>query len=213
MRKFEFQSYAFHKNRISIGIAPLKNDSESLLAQLENKDLYLPFIERMPENRKREWLSVRILLKEMSGEEKQILYSESGKPYLVDRSFYISISHTKGYATIILDREKPTAIDIEQISPRIEKVENRFINEIEEKNLSSQNRIIHLLLHWSAKESMFKILDTTNIQFKTQLHIHPFEPVINEWSEFTALKTGTQSNRSFHVGYFVHNDYVLTYLV
>ena len=54
------------------------------------------------ERRKMEWLSVRVLLYSMLQEDKEIGYSPEGKPYLTDHSFFISISHTKGYVAAIL---------------------------------------------------------------------------------------------------------------
>ena len=55
------------------------------------------------ERRKIEWLSVRVLLYFMLKEDKQIGYSSEGKPFLTDDSFFISISHTKGYVAVILN--------------------------------------------------------------------------------------------------------------
>jgi 4'-phosphopantetheinyl transferase EntD len=193
-----------------LGVMPIPETSEELIAQLERKEWYLPTLRQMNETRKREWLSVRVLLKILTGEEKLILYTDSGKPYLADHSFHLSLSHTKGYAAVILDREKPVAIDVEYISPRVEKVWPRFVNETESNALSSNNRLIHLLLHWSAKESLFKLLDDNRLEFKTQLHVHPFEPVMNEWATFTAHETHTLSQSVFTVHYRVEKDYVLT---
>jgi 4'-phosphopantetheinyl transferase EntD len=200
-----------HSDRTIVGIIPVPNDYTSLLSFLENKEWYLPSIEKMNEYRKCEWLSVRVLLKKMLGKEIEILYHPSGKPYLVDKSYHLSISHTKGYAAIILSEEKEVAIDIEKISPRIEKIRSRFINNVEEVHLDKENTLIHLLLHWSAKESLFKILDEENIEFKSQLHINSFHPEINTWSSFTARETRTERRNTYTVHYFVHPDYVLTY--
>jgi phosphopantetheinyl transferase len=199
------------KNNI-IGIASIQEDSESLLARLTHKEWYLPFIEKMAENRKCEWLAVRVLLKDLLKEEKKILYHPSGKPYLSDNSYHISISHTKGYAAVILNKKKEVAIDIEKIAPRIENIRSRFVNEKEEKALSKENERIHLLLYWSAKESIFKILDNENIDFKSQLHTCPFDPVVNEWADFKAYETRTGKQNEYTVQYFVHEDYVLTYI-
>jgi len=193
-------------------VVPLEEDSETLLSRLSFKDKYLPVIEKMIENRKREWLSIRVLIKELLGEEKEILYNSLGKPYLSDNSYYISISHTKGYAALILNKENEVAIDIERITPRIENIRERFVNEEEEKALSQTNELIHLLLYWSAKESLFKRLGVENVDFKTQLHISPFEPVIEEWSSFDACETRTENQERFKIHYFVHEDYVLTYI-
>jgi phosphopantetheinyl transferase len=193
-------------------VMPIESDSNALLNRLTYRERYLPTIEKMPEHRKCEWLSVRILLKDMLGEEKEILYYPSGKPYLADHSHHISISHTKGYVAVIVNKGKEVAIDIEKISLRVEKVSVRFINPEEEKQLSKQNRLIHLLLHWSAKESVYKMMDEAGIDFKTQMHIRPFEPRINEWGSFAAYETCTSAGQSFTVRYFVDEEYVLTYI-
>jgi len=207
-----------------IGIVPINQDSETLLSQLEHKDRYLPFFEKMTEKRKCEWLTVRILLKTLSGEEKEIVYQPNGKPYLSDRSYHISISHTNyngiagqarndkvlGYVAMVLNEEKEVAIDIETISPRVLKIKDRFLSEKETKSISADNEIVHLLLHWSAKESVFKILDTENVNYQSQIHISPFQPVIGEWGSFEAHETRTEKQHVFEVNYFVTEDYVLT---
>jgi phosphopantetheinyl transferase len=217
--EYKFKKDIFQMGRSIIGVAAIRDDSESLLALLENKNLYLPAIEKMTEFRKQEWLSVRVLLKEMLGEEIEILYLSSGKPYLADHSLHIGISHTKcrgddkplGYVALILNKDEEVAIDIEQISPRVEKIQSRFTSEAEEKSLSKANKLKHLLLHWSAKESIFKILNISNVSFKNQLHIAPFEPVCGRWSSFTAHETCTENQNAFTINYYIHEDYVLTF--
>ena len=211
-RELKSMVQTFYRNLNIIAVVPLKEDSETLLSRLSFKEKYLPVIERMTENRKREWLSVRVLLKELLGEEKEILYNSAGKPYLSDNSFHISISHTKGYAALIINKENEVAIDIEKIAPRVENIRKRFVNEEEEKTLSKSNEVIHLLLYWSAKESLYKRLDVDNVDFKTQLHIQLFEPVLGEWSDFEAYETRTNKQNCFKIKYFVHEDYVLTYI-
>jgi 4'-phosphopantetheinyl transferase EntD len=191
-------------------VAPITKTSEELLALLEHKEWYIPVLRKMSEHRKREWLSVRALLKRLLGEEKEISYTCFGKPYLTDKSYHISISHTKNFVAVAWNKKKEVAIDVEQISPRVKNIRTRFMSESEENNLSKENPVIHLLLHWSAKESLFKLLPENDIEFKTQLHILPFEPVINEWSDFTAYETRTEKRQSYTVYYIVTKDYVLT---
>jgi len=211
-RELKFGAYAFYDNQSKLAVVPLTEDSESLLARLSFKERYLPFIEKMTENRKREWLSIRVLLKEMLGEEKEILYNSIGKPYLSDNSFYISISHTKGYAALIINKVNEVAVDIEKTGSKVESVRKRFVNEEEEKALSQSNEMIHLLLYWSAKESLYKLLGVENVDFKTHLHISPFEPFLGEWSEFEIHETRTKYQNCYKVKYFVHNEYILTYI-
>jgi len=209
-RELKSIAQTFYQNRNRIAIVPIQEDSESLLSRLSFKERYVSVIEKMTENRKREWLAIRVLLKELLGEEKEINYTPLGKPYLADNSFHISISHTKGYAALILNKENEVAIDIERIAPRVENIRERFVNEEEAKVLSQQNERIHLLLYWSAKETIFKWLGVENVDFKLHLHIQPFEPIIGEWSEFDAYETRTEHQNCFKITYFVHENYVLT---
>ena len=201
--------YRKRDNDPIVAVMPIEEDSDTLLSYLEYKDIYREDLEKMSESRKREWLTVRVLLKKMAGEEKIIDYLPSGKPYINDASWKIGISHTKNYAAIILDKRNEVAIDIEYISPRVNKIRSRFMSEKEERNLSKEKELVHLLLHWSAKESLYKLLDEQKTEFKTQLSIMDFEPKIDEWSTFSAKAHGD----SFTVHYFVNADYVLTYLI
>ena len=182
-----------------------------LLSQLEQKTWYIPALSKMGMRRQCEWLTVRVLLKKILGEEKQISYTAAGKPCLADSSFYISISHTKGYVALALDENDPVAIDIEQISSRVEQIRSRFMNETEEQHLSKTQPLIHVLLHWSAKEAIYKCMKENDIAFKLQLHIHPFEPVMGEWGAFTAHETRTGQQQHFVIRYFVEKEYVLCF--
>jgi len=184
---------------------------DDLLNVLQKKELYLPYLSQINSDvRKKEWLTVRVLLKEMLGEEKKILYTSTGKPYLADNSYQISFSHTKNFVAVALHSEMKIGIDIEQISPRIHKIRSRFMNEKEEVNLNKEHEEVHLLLHWSAKESMFKILEEQNVDFKTCLHVNPFIPVLNNLSRFSAYETKTEKQQEFSGYYFVNTHYVLT---
>jgi len=211
-RELKTIAQTFYRNQNILAVVPLQESSESLLSRLSFKDKYLPVIERMTENRKREWLTIRVLIKELIGEEKEILYNSLGKPCLSDNSFHISISHTRGYAALILNKENEVAIDIEKTGSKIDNIRKRFLNEEEENSISQTNEKIHLLLHWSAKESVFKRLNVENVDFRKHLHIRHFEPVSGEWSNLKAHETRTEYQHCFVVNYFVHEDYVLTYI-
>ena len=101
-----------------------------------------------------EWLSVRVLLYFMLKEDKQIGYSSEGKPFLTDDSFFISISHTKGYVAVILNPKTPVGIDIEQYGKRVHKVFDRFIRPDEQVEAYQGDTTWGGLLHWSAKETV-----------------------------------------------------------
>ncbi len=156
-----------------------------------------------------ELLSTRIMLLEILGEEKNIYYREDGKPYLDDKSYHISISHTKDYAAIFLHNTLSVGIDIETRSERVRKIANRFISEKE--YIDPTQKSVHQLLHWSTKESLFKLMNEQGVDFKKHLHLAPFTPV--EKGILKAWETKTKKSHTFNVNYEVHPEYVLTWVV
>lgn len=160
------------------------------------------------ERRAIEWLSSRILLLSLLKQKKNILYRADGRPYLEDESHYISISHTRNYAAVYLHKSHPVGIDIETISERVTKVASKFVGEKE--YIHPEQKIVHLLLHWSAKESLFKVMNENEIDFKHHLHIYPFTPTTKGIMKATESKTPLRC--TFDINYEVHSDYVLTWI-
>jgi len=72
--------------------------------------------------RRKEWLAVRVLLKNMLNKPSGIGYHCDGRPFLEDSSLSISISHTKGYAAILLHDKEIPGIDIELETRSAEKI-------------------------------------------------------------------------------------------
>lgn len=195
-----------------IGISPILSNPEELLSNLKHKDWYSKELERKADYRKCEWLTVRVLLKKMLGEEKRILYHDSGKPFLEDKSYQISISHTKNRVAVILGKEGKVSIDIEHVAPRVQRIRGKFMTEEEESNISRINELNHLLLHWSAKESLYKYLENSELDFRKHLHIAPFEPILNEWSHFEASVHLSENPTLIKIWYLATEKYVLTYI-
>ncbi|GBU08104.1 siderophore biosynthesis protein [Bacteroidales bacterium] len=183
-----------------------------LLEMLDKKELYTSFLEQhYAISRQQEWLAARVLLKKMLGEEKKIEYLPSGKPYLADNSYHIGISHTKNYLAIILAPKEEVSIDIEHISPRVSKIKERFLAPQEMAAIYSSKENIHLLLHWSAKETVFKILNKKEVSFKEHIFVHPFEPTTDGYGLFKVTEKKTKKKISFEVNYVVNSKYLLTF--
>ncbi len=118
------------------------------------------------DRRKLEWLSVRVLLYSMLQEDKEIGYSSEGKPHLTDNSSFISISHTKGYVAVILSSVAPVGIDIEQYGQRVKRVYDRFIRSDERVEPYQGDETWSMLLHWSAKETIFKSMENADADLR-----------------------------------------------
>jgi len=107
--------------------------------------------------RKREFISTRALLFSMLPHEKpNVRYSETGKPYL--NNTHISISHSKQYVAIILNKQHNVAIDVEEYRPEIIKISSRFLNTREQKTYTSLEDITTI---WSAKEVLYKLFEAS----------------------------------------------------
>ena len=155
-----------------------------------------------------EWLSSRAMLFILLGEDKSIQNYPDGRPYLADHSHLISISHTKEYAALLLHHSLPVGIDIERRSERIKKIADKFISESE--YIDPSRKVIHQLLHWSAKESLFKLMNQQGVDFRQHLHIQPFIPM--DSGTMIATETRTELSRTFLIRYEVHDEYVLTWV-
>lgn len=160
--------------------------------------------------RRIEWLSVRALLAEMLGTDAVVCYLPSGKPCLAHSETSISISHTRGYVTLILG-SRPVGIDIEQYGRRVHRVASKFMREDEVAGAWEGDDTWGLLLHWSAKEVMFKCLDEAEVDFRDHLQIFPF--TLQREGTFSAREYRTAARRDFLIHYLLHPDFVLTWTV
>ncbi len=156
-----------------------------------------------------EWLSTRVLLFSLIGKEKTIANKRDGRPFIEDGALNISISHTKDYVAVLLHKTNTVGIDIETVSERVRKIAGKFISEKEVIDKSRQT--VHMLLHWSAKETMFKILEESEIDFKKHLYIVPFTP--QEKGIIQARECKTDKRQYFRIHYEVHPDFVLTWAI
>lgn len=155
------------------------------------------------EQRKCEVLAVSLLIKEIIGDNVQLLHQDNGKPYL-SSGMNISISHTRGFAVIIVSHSKQVSVDIEYFSNRIERIKSKFMRD--DENASSQ---VKLLMHWCAKETMYKLFPEDNLTFnKMQL-------LSVDGNDSTGIITAKNifRNRNVSVYYRTFCNCLLTYAV
>jgi len=156
-----------------------------------------------------EFLAVRALAKCMDTDPLSIEYLSSGRPYLKNNKTAISISHTKGYVAIMLSEILNIGTDIEQRSNRIQQVSHKFMQPEELENISrlSCDHPLALLLHWSAKESLFKATPDEGIDFIKDFRILEFSaPSENGRFMGKSLRSGMK----FQIDYRVEKEFVFT---
>lgn len=190
------------------GIWKIEEDLPALLSLLDNTDDITTFQQTsQSETRIIERVATRVLLKQLLEDEVKISYYTNGKPYLVDSENHISISHTKGYVAVIISRSEVVGVDIEYISDRVKRIRSRFVSDIE--YIDPSNEVLHLLLHWSAKESIYKALSREGVDFKNNLTINKFVPA--EKGMFKGAENLTDHHYRFDIQYLIEKEYVLTF--
>lgn len=150
------------------------------------------------DSRRKEKLAVYLLLWKMTNSQKKITHDENGKPIV--EGYNIGISHTRGYASVILSKSKNVAVDIEYYSDRVGRIADKFIRKDEiAKDIDSQ------LINWSAKETVYKYFSEQDLQY-FDMKLMPNEEIENI-KQVQNLKTDGYQN----VYYELNNEYVLTY--
>ncbi|MCJ8503025.1 4'-phosphopantetheinyl transferase family protein [Desulfatitalea alkaliphila] len=124
-----------------------------------------------------EWIASRILLQHLTQCVPCVAYNPNGKPLLPSKANHISISHTKGFAAVLVTGSKPAGIDIEYSSQRIARIAPRFISDQERYYMlrACQDEQICSII-WCAKETLYKVADTPGLSFKRDMYIEPFHP-------------------------------------
>jgi len=193
-----------------LGIWKITEDFNTLRSRLKLTREELDTLERfthMP--RKIEWLSVRVLLNEMSGNQLSIQYNGNRKPFIKGNSYYISISHSRDLTSILLSSKRKVGIDLEYMSHRIGNISDRFINSSEIVTGDDEQRKYHLYIHWCAKEALYKICDKQDINFRDNLTIEEFQPQEEGW--LNGWVKNKSRNELFRLNYFNLGNYVVVW--
>ncbi|MDR2774654.1 MAG: 4'-phosphopantetheinyl transferase superfamily protein [Tannerella sp.] len=229
-----------------IGIWEITEPWQELFDSLTDKDVYCSDVMKISsDKRKQEWLAVRLLLQHLSGSDIHIKYRENGAPCLPGSTCNISLSHTKGFAAIILSENKNPGIDIEYRSVRAWKLYKKYMNENERKTIipasdtsgdsiaataaamgtaggatvntamagTAVNTAVSVAdiatICWCAKETAFKALGATGVDFSEHFCIENF----NFSTEgFLFLKEKyTEQYQRLKINYRIADEYILTW--
>ncbi len=196
---------------VSLGLWQMDESPEQLF------DLYphlLPYRSSLDDKykndgRKLEFLAIRALMYEMlrvNGASKGLLshagdftHNGQGKPLF--RGYHVSISHTKGYAALILSKKSEVAVDIEYMSDRVERIASKFLRKDERADSLDAK-----LVHWCAKETVFKLFSEENLLFE-DMRVKPFDTMADWVCDVENLKSGKTARVDFELAM----DFVLTY--
>ena len=155
---------------------------------------------------KKQFLAIRNILKELSIDDQDLVYEESGKPFIRDGQ-NISFSHSNIYVAVIISKQI-VGIDIETVSDRIFKIKNKFL-ETELKYPIEFNQET-LLVYWNIKESIFKSLRNSQIDFKQNIIVLPFNQKDNSTKSWYINK---EEIYSYDTYFKISKNYTLAYVI
>ena len=126
-------------------------------------------------------------------------HAASGQPLL--RGYHVGVTHTKGYAALMLSKSCDVACDIEHFSDRVERIKSKFLRKDE-----MADDLDSLLVHWCGKETVYKLFPEDNLQF-LQMRVGPFS-TMSDWAcEVENMKRGEKVRVDFELTM----QFVLTY--
>lgn len=184
-----------------------ENEPDLLNMALLNPADFSTFSSIANPGRRLEWLAVRALLKEFYASVPSIVYSQSGRPFLLDSADKISVSHSGKMVGIVLHPSRNPGIDIEAIHPRIFKISARFLSKSENKFLNNNPSAAQLVTLWAAKEVMFKVYDLSGVSFKNNLEVEPF--VMSSNGKLKGIIFKDDNTLSLPMEYRQFGDYML----
>lgn len=126
-------------------------------------------------------------------------HAASGQPLLW--GYHVGVTHTKGYAALMLSKSCDVACDIEHFSDRVERIKSKFLRKDEKAD-----DLDSLLVHWCGKETVYKLFPEDNLQF-SQMRVGPFS-TMSDWAcEVENMKRGEKVRVDFELTM----QFVLTY--
>ena len=201
------QIYSINNKLFTLGVWEITETEEQLLNGLfltENENNILKKIK--PPLKRKQWLSYRKLINNIlrNINYKGIFYKDSGKPFLIDLPYNISVSHTENYSAAIISDEIAVGIDIEPIKDKILRVEKKFLSDFEIFLLPEQNRNKALHIIWGAKEAVYKLKEENEIIFAEDLQIQSISDKEKDVLKCIYQKNNKKETYLIHYEVFKH---------
>ena len=123
--------------------------------------------------KRREWLASRIVIR-MLAEMADITYQglwkdEHGKPFLIGRSNFISITHTTDFVAGVIHPNTPVGVDMEKKTDKLIRIAHKFLSD--DEAIQAGSNIGNLCMLWCSKEALFKLNGRKNISLKTNISV------------------------------------------
>jgi phosphopantetheinyl transferase len=114
-------------------------------------------------------VAARVLANSVSPEFEILEKDDYGKPYFESATKKISITHAGRFAGFLQKEEENCGIDMEEITPRIERIVPKFVREDEKQFLDLGLNGMYAI--WCAKEALYKYYGLKALDFRDHLKL------------------------------------------
>lgn len=149
----------------------------------------------------------RFLLEKLFNTTVDLQYTPEGKPYLINSTCHISITHSHDKLAIIVNKHNETGIDIELIRDKVIKIQHKFLSQQELTDANNDPQ--KLITYWACKEALYKLYSKKEVDFIANLFVNKFENK-DKGETIGEIKIGN-FNKKINLHYEKISDYMLVY--
>ena len=194
-----------------VGLWRISEDEDYFLRKLPLSESDKTELAAMKGARRLEWLAARYLVQVMTGWAYRLIKDAFGKPHLSTSDYEISISHSAEFTAAIISK-RPIGIDIQYITPKLEQIAWRVLNETKLETLNPERQLEHLHVYWGAKESLYKAYGKGDLDFRKNILLKPFL-YSNTEGVFEGVIQKEDYKAEFDIYYKKIENYILVYAV
>ena len=153
------------------------------------------------DQRCREILAVRLLIREIIDDNVLLFHKENGCPFL-SNGMNIGISHTRGYAVVIVSSIKKVAVDIEYINKRVLRIKDKFMRDDEHAD-----SLFEYMIHWCTKETIYKLFSEDKLSYNEMQLLS----ISHNGNDGIIAAKNIVRNKDVEVYYHTFDDIVFTF--
>ena len=149
------------------------------------------------------------LLEECGASSHILKKDENNKPYLLgEPKLYVSLSHSYNSALASISKNK-IGVDIQKLKPCHKNIAKKYFSREEQEYISvSQNQARDIILFWSFRESLFKLLDFSSARFYSS---SPMFSVVNE--DLSLKKNITISQGDNEESFWLYHNFIDDFVI
>ncbi|MBL7818680.1 MAG: 4'-phosphopantetheinyl transferase superfamily protein [Saprospiraceae bacterium] len=211
------QQYIITEPHGRLGIWHITEDEAFFVRKLPLTNVEKEEIAAVSGQKRLEKLAGKLLLQQLTGWAYTLMKDDFGKPFFKDSNVHLSLSHSGDYVVGIIS-EQPVGIDVQYLTPKVERIAPRVMNENKFKNLDVNNPLEHLHVYWCAKEALYKAYGKRHLDFRKNILIEPFNYTLAQKGVFPnkitegSVVTDKEVQR-FDIYYKKIKNYILVYAI